>query len=197
MVNFTVALPEDLKAEMEKFSDVNWSDFIRKNIQLYLRNRKNSFPPLNFELEGLSVLYNADLKRPSMRLYLTVTNKMDIKLIIDRILFKVEFDKEFGRNKLEGAFVNQSLEYQPILTGETKITIDFYPQLDMLFRLNKKMDATFWVYVTLTTYVQGFESAHTQVIWTKFPIDGWRNAMSFALDCYNTDWKSSPSLDSE
>lgn len=190
MVNFTVVIPEDLKAEMDKFTDVNWSELTRKSIQMYIQNRKNWFPPLEFELKELHVGYEHDLKRPSMSLSLKATNKLDSELIIDRILFKVEFDKEQGRGKLEGAFADQSFEYRRILSGESKIEIFFYPQVDMLQRLSDKMEATFWVYVTLTVYAQGFVSPQIKVVPIKVPIDEWKTEVKNALNSYDADWNN-------
>ena len=187
MVNFTVSIPEDLKSEMDKFPDVNWSELTRKSIQIYLQNRKNSFPPLDFEMNELHIGYDHDLKMPSMSLSLKATNKLDSELVIDRILFKVEFDKEYGRAKLEGAFESQSLEYRRI-SGESKIIIGFLPQADMLRRLSEKLEATFWVYVTLTVFVQGFVCPQTKVVLTKVPIDEWKNEVRVALNKYDAYW---------
>lgn len=194
MVNFTVSIPEDLKAEMDKFPDVNWSELTRKSIQIYLENRKNPFPPLEFEIKGAHISYEHDLMRPSMSLSLKAMNKLDSELIIDRILFKVEFDKEYGRQKLEGAFTGKSLEYEPILPNESKIVIRFYPQVDMLRRLSDKMEATFWVYVTLTVYVQGFRSPQIKVVSIKVPIDEWKNEVKTALNSYDADWNHAHSI---
>ncbi len=187
MVNFTVSIPEDLKAEMEKFPDVNWSELTRKSIQMYIQNRKNPFPPLEFEMKEVHIRYEHDLKRPSMSLSLKAMNKLNSELVIDRILFKVEFDKEYGRGKLAGAFVDQSLEYRQI-SGDSKILIIFYPQVDMLRRLSDKMEATFWIYVTLTIYVQGFALPQTEVVSIKVPIDEWKNEVGGALNAYDADW---------
>lgn len=189
MVNFTVSIPEDLKTEMDKYSDVNWSEVTRKSIQAYLLNRKNSFPPLDFEIKEIHVRYDHDLMRPSMSLSFKATNKLDSELIIDRILFKVEFDKEYGRGKLEGAFTGQFLEYQSIIgQGDSNIKITFNPEVDMLRRLSDKMDATFWVYATLTVYVQGFTSPQIKVPPLKVPIDEWKKEVKSALNSYDGDW---------
>ena len=37
MVNITLAIPEDLKQELQKHEEVNWSAVIRKALQEYLR----------------------------------------------------------------------------------------------------------------------------------------------------------------
>lgn len=189
MVNFTVSIPEDLKAEMDKFPDVNWSELTRKSIQIYLQSKKNPFPSLEFEMKEAHIGYEHDLKRPSMSLSLKVTNKFDSELVIDRILFKVEFDKEYGRGKLEGAFTGQFLEYQSVRgQGESNIKITFYPEVDMLRRLSEKLEATFWVYVTLTVFVQGFMWPQIKVVPTKVPIDEWKNEVRAALNIYDADW---------
>ena len=79
------------------------------------------------------------------------------------------------------------MEYRQI-SGESKIVIGFHPQVDMLRRLNEKLKATFWVYVTLTVFVQGFVWPQTKVVLTKVPIDEWKNEVRAALNHYDLDW---------
>ncbi len=189
MVNFTVSISEDLKAEMDKFPDVNWSELTRKSIQVYLQSRKNPFPPLEFEMKEAHMVYDDDLRRPLMSVLLKGTSKLDSELVIDRILFKVEFNKEYGRGKLEGAFTGQFLEYQSVRgQGESNIKITFYPEVDMLRCLNEKLDATFWVYVTLTVFVQGFVCPQIKVVPIKVPIDEWKSQVESSLNKYDADW---------
>lgn len=192
MVNFTVSLPEDLKAEMEKYPDVNWSEFTRKSIQSYLVSRKNPFPSLEFEMTGLNVSYDSDLMKPVMSLLLSANNNSDIEIVLDRMLFKVEFDKEHGRAKLMGAFNGQFLEYQSVRGQEIiNFKISFYPKIDMLKRLSEKLESTFWVYATLTVFAQGFGAPLTKVVNTKVPIDEWKKQVTSTLNNYDADWKSS------
>ena len=190
MVNFTVSIPEDLKAEMDKFPEVNWSNLTRKSIQEYLSNRNSWYPPVEFEIEEMHLRYDNDLMKPSLSLSLKSTSKLDYQLVVDRILYKIEFDKEYGRGKLQGAFSEQSLGYQLISTSGSKITLSFYPEITMLRRLRDKLDATFWVYVTLQAYVQGFTSPNTNVLSIKVPIDEWKTQVEAVLDRYSSDWNS-------
>jgi len=189
VVNFTVTIPEDLKAEMDKLPDVNWSDLTRKSIQIYLKGKKNPFPPLEFEIKEMHIDYDDDLKTPLMSLSLNAMNKFDSELVIDRILFKVEFDKEYGRSKLEGAFTGQFLEYLSVRgQGESNIKITFYPEVDMLRLLSEKLESTFWVYVSLSVFVQGFVCPQIKVVPTKVPIDEWKNEVRASLNKYDEDW---------
>jgi hypothetical protein len=190
MVNFTVSISEELKNEMDKFPNVNWSELTRKAIQSYLQIKKNPQPSIDFIIHSTKIVYDNKVNRPMMSFSLRALNKLDSDFIIDRILFMVEFDKEYGRGKTQGAFVSQSLDYQKVSAGEkeSKISLSFYPDIDMLRKLNNLLQSTFWIYVILTVYVKGFESPQIKVPTIKVPIDEWKNEVTRALDSYDNYW---------
>lgn len=203
MVNFTVSLPEELKAEMDKFPDINWSEQIRKNIQSFLLYKRNQFPPLEFELAELFFTYANDLMQPLMVICLKVTKKMlDSQLIIDRMLFTVKFVKEHfiphgedyrvveAREKkaLQGIFRENLLQYTYIIKSDSDVKIPLSPPVDLFRRLNVKMQATFWVDISLTAYVQGFEHPAIKNLSIKVPIDEWKSQANSVLSSYDSDW---------
>lgn len=190
LVNLTVSLPEKLKEEMDKFSDVNWSELTRKAIQSYLKNRTASYPPIDLTIDGMSITYDDIINQPKISFRLKAVNKLDAQLIIDRILFKVEFDKEFGRSKRQGAFNGQSLEYQKVLSAENNTTIHLssYPNVDLLRKLSKVLHSTFWIYVTLYVYVEGFDNPKIEVPYIKVPIDEWKNQITYVLNNFDSYW---------
>ena len=202
MVNFTVSIPEDLKAEMDKFPDVNWSELTRKSVQNYLQNRKNMFPPLEFDLKEVHFTYVDNLMQPSMSVFLKVDNKLDSQLIIDRMLFTVKFVKEHfiphgedyriiearEKNALQGVFKESSLDYRSLCSGVSNMDIRLSPPVEILRRLNDKMQATFWIDISLWTYIQGFENPAIKNLSVKVPIDEWKNEVRVALIMYDADW---------
>jgi hypothetical protein len=189
-VNFTVSISEKLKTEMDEFPDVNWSELTRKAIQAYLENRKNAYPPIDFRIQEVHITYDNEIKKPLMSFSLKALNKSDSELIIDRTLFNIELYKEYGRGKIQGAFVGQSLDYQRVLSGEheSEIKLVFYPDVGMLKRLNNLLQSTFWIYITLTVYVKGFDLPQIKVPSIKVPIDEWKNEVTRTLNSYDDDW---------
>jgi hypothetical protein len=197
MVNFTVTLPEDLKAEMEKYPEVNWSEVTRKSIQIYVQNRKNPVPQLEFEMKEVHVQYSQSLRRPFVSIRLKATNKLASDVVVDRILYEVDFYRREGRGDERGGFIGQSLEYRSLRPGESETSIIFYPEVDLLRDLTDMMESTFWLSVTLTVFVQGFTNSYIKVVLIKVPIDEWKNEVKSALNLYETHWASKRSLKSK
>jgi len=203
LVNFTVSLPEELKAEMDKFPDVNWSELTRKSIQNYLRNKSHAFSPLEFKLTDVRFTFSHELLQPLMLVYLKVTkNSMDTQLIIDRMLFTVKFVKEHfvshGEDynavkvredaALKGVFKESVLDYTYIIKSEYDLAIPLPLPIAVLRRVKDKMQATFWVDITLTAYVQGFEHSPSKNLSIKVPIDEWKTQVDSVLSNYDANW---------
>lgn len=186
MVNVTVSVSDDLKAEMDKYPNVNWSEVTRKAFQTYIQNLKKSYPPLEVEIKGVRIGYDKALMKPLMILHLNITNKLGSKIVIDRMLFRVEFCKEYSRAQLQGAFQLESLKFHPI-SEETTVRVILYPDVNMLRRLRDKMNKTFWLYIVTEIYVQGFDSPEIKVPYIKIPIDEWKEQVEEALDSPNED----------
>jgi hypothetical protein len=189
MVNVTVSVSDELKAEMDKYSDVNWSEVTRKCIQAYLQNRKND-PLGDFKL--INVRVNTGLlSKPQMGFTIESTNKTDSELIIDRIFFEVYIEG------VGWCFEGQHLKYERVLPNyPTRIPIDFYPEVDVLRRINSRLEATFTVELGLDVYVQGFASPvhlgnQKNRPKYRFPIDEWKNQVKATLDRFDADWKPS------
>jgi hypothetical protein len=196
-VNFTVLIPDELKAKMDKYPDVNWSEVTRKSIQSYVTNRDNPFPPLEFELKELHFLHDSDLMQPLMRCDFKVTNKNpDTELIIDRMLFTVKFLAEHYVNygeeynvaqarkiaALKGVFTENLLE----INGP-RGTHDLSPPIELLRRLSEKMKATFFVDIDIAVYVQGYRNQAPQHTSIKVPIDEWNTEIEHVLRDYDTN----------
>ena len=50
MPNLTINVPDQLKAEMDTLSEVNWSEICRKAISRYIAQRKNPSPQIELDV---------------------------------------------------------------------------------------------------------------------------------------------------
>ena len=214
MVTLTVLIPDELKAEMEKFPDVNWSELTRKSIQVYLQNRQNRYPPLEFELKELHTGYLAEIMEPAMPILLRVTNNLDSELIVDRILLTVKVLAEHvaplrtedflnaknpealqkeqeakEKSALLGAFKQNWLKYQSLIPGDSNIRLILSPPVDLLRNLNERMQNTFWIDISLEVYVLGFVCPVYKNLSIRVPIDEWKSEVATTLNKHDFDWK--------
>lgn len=189
MVNFTVTIPEELKAEMDQYPEVNWSEMIRKSIQTYLQARQNPVPQLEFEMREAHVNWNPFLARPNVNLLFRATNKLAADLVIDRIVYNIVFLKSIHEREARGGFEGQFLQYRKLQPHKpSDIQLAFYPDVDLLQRLTEKMESTFGLQADLTVFVQGFTNPYVTQVFTKVPIDEWKNEAKSALNNYERSW---------
>jgi hypothetical protein len=191
MVNITVSIPDELKAEIDKHPEVNLSEIVRRYLKAYFQ--KSEGPPLeNFALTNVEVLGFG--KKPTIRLTVQVVNKLDSDLIIDRVLFTVWFN-----GNVKGDFDGQHFKYELVrANSSTSFDIYFYADVDMLRYLSNNLKETFEVQMYLDAYVQGFPYAvhlgNKQVAPRyRFPIDIWHRQVTAALDSYDEQtrkWKN-------
>lgn len=207
MVNFTLSIPEDLKKEMDKYPDVNWSELTRKSILNYIQNRDKTFPPIEFQLKEVHFAYAEDLMQPLMTVILKVSKKSsETQLIIDRMLVTVKFLTEHfvphgeeckvimakEKEALKGVFKENLLDYRYIIKDVyDDFQITLAPPSDLLRRLSDKIQATFWIDIAIGVFIQGFEYSTTQNLSIKVPIDEWKKQVTSILNNYDADWKSS------
>jgi hypothetical protein len=118
------------------------------------------------------------------------------------MLFTVKFVKEHfiphgedyriiearEKNALQGVFKESSLDYRSLCSGVSNMDIRLSPPVEILRRLNDKMQATFWIDISLWTYIQGFENPAIKNLSVKVPIDEWKNEVRVALIMYDADW---------
>ena len=196
VVNFTVTMPEELKAEMDKYPEVNWSEVIRKSVQSYLLSRQYPIPQLEVEVFEYIVQWNQFIARPLILFNLKIIDKMSTDVTIDRIIYTLSFTT-ITDNDRKGGFEGTFSHYRQIKPNTTlQMGIHFYPEIDTLKKLTEKMIATFAIEATLYIYVQGFANPFVKTISTKVPIDEWQNMVSSALTHYESHWKEHHSEDS-
>jgi hypothetical protein len=188
VVNFTVTISEELKAEMDRYPEVNWSEVFRKNIQSYMQVRQNPTPQLDFEMKEAHVSWNWLLAQPRISVFLRIVNRLAADVLLDRILFSVAVLTSTTR-EARGGFEGQYLQYRQLSSSKsTDVELSLYPDAELLERLTNKLEATFVLQLDLTACVEGYPNPCVKQIIGKVPIDEWKNEVGTALDSFDRHW---------
>jgi hypothetical protein len=188
MVNFTVTVTEELKAEMDRYPEVNWSEVIRKSIQTYTQTRQNPTPQLEFELKEAHVHWDWLLGQPRIGLHIRVTNKLTVDVLLDRITFTIGFLVSQTRDA-KGGFAGQYLQFRQIPADKsTDLEFTVYPDADTLRRLTSLLESTFLLQLDLTACVKDYPNPLFKQVLGKVPIDEWRNEVNTALEYFDQHW---------
>jgi len=188
VVNFTVTVSEELKAEMDRYPEVNWSEVFRKNIQSYMQARQNPTPQLDFEMKEAHVSWNWLLGQPRISVFVRIINRLTADVLLDRILFSVAVLTSTTREG-RGGFEGQYLQYRQLLAGKsTDIELTLHPNADFLQRLTNKLESTFILQLDLIACVEGYPNPCVKQILGKVPIDEWKNEIETALESFDRHW---------
>jgi hypothetical protein len=184
MVNFTVTVPEDLKTEMDRFEEVNWSLVFRNSVLNYIQARQNPQPKLDYELKAVGVVPNWASWRPDVFFEVNVKNLMDASILVDRMVLFARFYGSAEGNDCLGGFECYHLEPRSIPANSSSvIQVQAYPDEDFMRRFSTFISRSFVVEVDIRTYVQGFPNESTKVnIRVKVPFDEWKEQSKRALN---------------
>jgi len=184
MVNFTVTIPEDLKGEMDRYQEVNWSEVFRKSVQSYIQARKNPKPSLDFECRDVFLNSNWALSKPDVLFQLLVKNMMDVDVILDRILMDTRFYDSTEASDCVGGFECKYLEpHQIPANSSLQISVRCHPDEEFVRMFSDYIENTFVVDMSITAYVQGFVNPSIKPnLQVKVPFDEWKKQAKFALE---------------
>ena len=179
--NITISVSEELRAEMDKLSEVNWSDICRKAISQYIAQRKNPNPRIELELRDARLTHKSfETGYPTLSLTIKVFNRTDSEIIVDRILCKARF-RNYDTHYAIG--IANDLNRRGIghnMTGHSSIHLVL--SKEKIQQLKDVFDSTFYCDVSCIVYVDGFKNPHHQEIKTRIPIDDWRNVVEKVLN---------------
>ena len=172
MVNVTVSVTEELKAEMEKLSEVNWSEICRGAISKYIRVRKSPRPLLEFSAIRETCDERNGVQRISIDL--SIQNLMNVDVTIDRIFYEVWLAT---KDRFVYASSGQYLRKQRI-PQNSKRNIRLSAEIDRFttLELEPKFKETFNCKFVLEAFTEEFkDELHSDVI-VKIPIDEWQKS---------------------
>jgi hypothetical protein len=183
MPNVTISVPEELKAEMDKLSEVSWSEICRNAISAYIAQRKRPTPNIELSLDG-AALEHEDFQTgyPTLRIDLRIHNRMNCEIMLDRIIGVVDFTHQTLHVP---AGLGYNLHKQVIgsnSTGHTQIRVVLLRE--KLESLASKFTKTFHCKVHCTVFIEGFKSRYDQEFTTRIPIDEWKEVTARVLKMY-------------
>lgn len=170
MVNFTISLPEALKNRMDAHPKENWSKICREAIDVYIKMLENPLPDIKAELREVRFGYAKG--KPCLLLDLVFRNKMNMQLVLDRILFEVDFIPTPGTTLNIASGVE--MRKQTIPMGKWVMIPHVEIDPDMILRADEQLIRTFQCATHITAFFEDLKLPYTASQAIKVPIDEWR-----------------------
>ena len=181
MPNVTITVSEELKTEMDKYSEVSWSEICRNAIASYIAQRVAPAPKIELDVRN-SMLDNYDYETgyPTLIVDLRIQNRMNTEVTVDRILATVRTEAQDGRRVIFGqAYDLRRRTIGPNSVGLATIRLAF-PR-EKLLEFQNKFTQTFVCTIDCAAFVDCFTDAYRQEIPVQIPIDVWKRVMDKAL----------------
>jgi hypothetical protein len=182
MPNVTISVPDDLKAEMDKLAEVSWSGICRKAIRQYIAERKYPTPAIDLDLRDVRLDNYHRSGYPTLTATLKIHNKMNIEIVVDRILFEVRFNS--AQQQREYPVGSNHNLYRTAVNsnsiGQAQLFLPFFEWQFM--RLEGKFASTFPCTIRCIVIANGFKNSYHQDVRTEIPIDKWKEFVKKALE---------------
>lgn len=173
MPNLTISVSEELKTQMDGFSEVSWSEICRKAITAYIQSRINPIPQIQLRASEISLESYHESGYPGLRIDLLIQNQMNFEIVVDRILYNVNFFTTKGR--FDGAGSDADL-YKRSVTANAMGGAQLFLKMtkDRITYLDQFLEETFQCKIECVVFVEGFKHAYRGEVKFKIPIDEWR-----------------------
>lgn len=182
MPNVTISVSEELKAEMDRFQEVSWSEICRNAISQYIAQRKNPAPKIELTLPYARITeYDYDTGYPTLSVDLKIHNRMDSEILVDRVLANARFYKPV-ENKILAIGRAYDLRRKVIPANSSGMgTIRLILSKERILELKDEFKSTFECQITCTVFAEGFRNEYNQQVKATIPIDHWRNVVKKVL----------------
>ena len=182
MPNVTISVPDELKAEMDKFTEVSWSEICRNAISQYIAQRKNPTPNIELDLrEARLDHYSYETGYPALTIPIRIHNKTQSEITVDRIKFNVRVVREDGRQYILGSGYDL---YKKIIGGNSvsEVPVSVTLHKEKIESLAREFTSTFYCYIRCVVFVDGFRNPYNQEVKTRIPIDDWQELVERVLE---------------
>ena len=159
---------------------IDRSEISRKAIARYIDERKNPAPRVEFDLREVRLdYYSFESGSPSLTISLRMHNMMESEIVVDRVLFDVNFlDK--GRQYAMGSGYDL---YKRVVgansVGATQLVLEIPREKIKLFA--DKFAETFYCNVRCTLFAESYTNPYSSEVRTKIAIDEWQNVVKKVL----------------
>ena len=182
MPNVTISVPDQLKAEMDTLSEVNWSEVCRNAISQYIAQRKNPTPNIELDLRNARLTnYDFETGYPTLGIDLRIHNKMNSEITVDRILSTAGFITQ-DRKILA---IGRAYDLYKRNIGSNSVggaTIHFVLPKEKITSLQSEFNSTFTCNIRCMIFADGFRNPYNQDVRTEIPIDRWKKFVERALE---------------
>ena len=183
MVNVTISVTEELKSEMDKFSDINWSEVCRRAIAKEMQYRKSQVPQIGIILKEAipeSPIRSPVRPDPGLVIALSIYNKMPFEIVLDRILCKVRF--RVGSRVIPVSDTFYLNKIRILSNSNVDIRFPAYITERRINEIDHLLTTTFYCELLLTVFAEDFRVPHYESdLTTRIPIDEWKK-MVLALE---------------
>lgn len=162
---------------MDKHPEVNWSKTCRDAIEACISILENPSPKLRAELREVRLSYARD--KPGLNLDLIFKNEMLVQLMLDRMLFEVNFVPTPGTQ----VSVATSSELRKHVVPIGKWVMFHFVEVDpeIILHINEQLTRTFQCTINIVGFFDGFQDAYTESLSLKIPIDEWQRFVEHVL----------------
>jgi hypothetical protein len=177
MPNVTISVPDDLKAEMDKLQEINWSEVSRKAILKYIDERKNPTPRVEFDVRDVSIDTSYwQNGSPALKISLRIHNRTGSEIIVDRVLFYVRFSEGSNQYGIWSGSDLYKKVINPNSSGDTQLILEMtHERIGLLEDVFK---STFYCQLNCVLFAVGFKFPYEQQLLIKIPIDEWKKAVN-------------------
>jgi ribosomal protein S17E len=179
MPNVTISVSDDLKAKMDKLTEVNWSKICREAIAKYITEREYPQPFIELDLRNVHLDNSHPSGYPTLTATLRIHNKMNINILVRKVLFRVRFrgsknqpfvglSYDLNENVIESSSIGQRELFLPIFREKLReIAGDF--------------DSTFTCDFECNVMCEGFTRPYNATLSSEIAIDKWQEFTKEAL----------------
>jgi len=182
MPNVTITVPEELKTQMDKYSEVSWSEISRNAISQYIAQRENPTPRIDLDFRQSRMDYHDwETGYPTLIVDLRIQNRMSTKIIVDRILSTARTEDKTSHTVVFGQANDLHRKIiQPNSVGLATLRLTF-PQ-EKLEECRDKFENTFDCKFICSVYVDDFNEPYRQEFTVQIPIDLWNKVINKAVN---------------
>jgi hypothetical protein len=181
MPNVTISVPDDLKSEMDKLNEVNWSEVSRKAIAKYIDERKNPAPRVEFDLREVRLdSYSFETGSPTLTIPLRIHNMTESEMVVDRILFNVSFLDKGYQYAIGPSHDLYKRVIGPNSVGEAQLALELPREKIEFFA--EKFSESFHCLVRCILFAEGFRNPYNNEVRTRIPIDDWNKFVEKVLE---------------
>jgi len=185
MVNLTITVPEELKAQMDAQAEVNWSEVCRTAISVYINNRKNMVPRLSLRVDRTDFVYFPATVYPQVRLQLSIKNEMSREIVLDRVLYTTTFS--IAKSGLQIAYLEGAYLNKHVLAPDATVGFSCYHNFEHIImeRLIHLVHGSMGMQTAFTVFVEGMKQPLAFGASGIIAVDEWEEASGKYQDAMN------------